>query len=74
MGDEFMDTRQLLKALIISGFGTQQRFGKALGYSELDVSRIVCGRRRLRNEEKVRIAAALHVPLAVVFEEEGDAS
>jgi transcriptional regulator with XRE-family HTH domain len=56
-----------LKAFIREQFGLQMNFATRVSLTEMQVSKIVCGRRQPTADEQQRIAEALDVEVETLF-------
>ena len=54
---------QNLKGLIVTRYGTQSDFAREIGWPDDRVSRVVCGRKRLSDDERAMWSAALGCPV-----------
>jgi transcriptional regulator with XRE-family HTH domain len=61
---------QMLAAAIKMQFDRQLTFAEKVGLSELHVSQVITGRRKLSREEQARWAQVLQTPLRLLFPEE----
>jgi len=61
--------RMMLKAAIITRFGSQKAFAVRMGWTEQQVSQVIHNRRRVSREEMARAAMVLNKPLPMLFPE-----
>ncbi len=67
-----MTALPMVKAQIYLNFGSQKEFASRVGMGELDVSRVVCGRKILIPAEQARWAQVLNVKKDVLFPEQAE--
>ena len=63
---------KMLQAVIKMQCDKQGIFGEKVGFSELQVSQVVHGRKKLTAKEKAHWAKVLNTPLRLLFPDQGE--